>query len=375
VPVEWSNSDNVAWTQEIRGNGWSSPLLVGGRLYLTTATGKPDDGDVSLRALSIDAADGHILWDKEVIRPGAEACKMMHEKNSLASATPLVEGDRLYVHFGHMGTAALDLNGNLLWKQTGVTYPPMHGNGGSLVRVDDLLVFNCDGEQDPFVVALDAETGAERWRTARDVEVERTFSFCTPLVIEVDGQQQIISPGSGMAAAYDPHSGHELWRVKYGEGFSVVPRPIFADGVLYLCSGFMRANLLAVDPQGAAGDVTDSNVLWSYNRSVPNTSSILVVGGEVYFVSDHGVATCLDSKSGDVQWTERLGGDFSASPVCADGRVYFTNEDGTTYVVRAARDYELLATNELDERTLASPAVDDGAIYLRTASHLWRIGQ
>jgi outer membrane protein assembly factor BamB len=145
--------------------------------------------------------------------------------------------------------------------------------------------------------------------------------------------------------------------------------------VLYLCSGFMRANLMAIDPAGATGDVTDTNALWSYNRGVPNTPSILVVGDEVYFVSDNGVATCLDAASGDAHWTERLGGGFSASPVFAEGRVYFTNEDGTTYVVKAGQEYELLATNELGERALASPAVDDGTIYVRTAAHLWRIGE
>jgi len=194
-------------------------------------------------------------------------------------------------------------------------------------------------------------------------------------VIEVDGAKQIISPGSGMAGAYDPRDGRELWRVNYDQGFSVVPRPVFANGILYLCSGFMRANLIAVNPQGAAGDATETNVVWKFDRGVPTTPSILVAGEEVYFVSDNGVATCLDAHTGEVRWTERLGGGFSASPVYAEGRVYFTNEDGTTYVVRAGNEYELLATNELGERALASPAVDDGALYLRTESHLWRIGE
>jgi outer membrane protein assembly factor BamB len=252
---------------------------------------------------------------------------------------------------------------------------PQHGTGGSPALVDDLLVFSCDGDEEPFIVALDRETGTERWRTARETEADRTFSFCTPIVIEVDGVKQIISPGSGMTGAYDPHSGHELWRVTYGDGFSVVPRPVFADGMLYLCSGFIRANLIAVNPQGASGDATETNVVWKYDRGVPTTPSVLVAGSEVYFVSDNGVATCLDAKSGEVRWTERLGGGFSASPVYAEGRVYFTNEDGTTYVVRAGQEYELLATNELGERALASPAVDDGTLFVRTASHLWRIGK
>ncbi len=375
VPVEWSESEHVAWKQEIPGSGWSSPVLVDGKLYLTTATGTAEAGDLSLRAICVDAKDGRILWDVEAIHPDVEAAKIMHPKNSPASATPIVEGDRIYVHFGHMGTAALDLSGKVLWTQTSIHYLPQHGNGGSPVLVDGLVVFSCDGDEEPFIVALDQQTGAERWRVARDTEADRTFSFCTPLVIEVDGAKQIISPGSGMAGAYDPHSGHEMWRVNYGQGFSVVPRPIYKNGMLYLCSGFVRANLLAVNPKGASGDITDTHVVWKFDRGVPTTPSVLVTDDEVYFVSDNGVATCLDARSGEVNWTERLGGGFSASPVLAEGRVYFTNEDGTTYVVRAGKEYELLATNELGERTLASPAVDDGAIYVRTASHLWRIGQ
>ncbi|MGE3243372.1 MAG: PQQ-binding-like beta-propeller repeat protein [Pirellulales bacterium] len=374
VPVEWSATDNVAWQQAIPGSGWSSPVLVDGKLYLTTATGTAEADDLSLRVICVDASDGHIVWDVEAIRPDAEAAKVMHQKNSLASATPIVAGGRIYAHFGHLGTAALDLAGNVLWRQTDVHYSPQHGNGGSPALVDDLLVFSCDGEADPFIIALDATTGEERWRTARETEADKTFSFCTPIVIEVDGVRQIISPGSGMAGAYDPHSGHELWRVRYGDGFSVVPRPIYTGGKLYLCSGFIRASLLAVDPHGATGDVTDTNVLWKFDRGVPTTPSVLVHGDEVYFVSDNGVATCLDVVSGDVHWTKRLGGGFSASPVFAEGRIYFTNEDGTTYVIQAGKEYELVATNELGERALASPAVDDGTLYLRTASHLWRIG-
>lgn len=375
VPVEWSATENVVWKQPIPGSGWSSPVLVDGKLYLTTATGTPEADDISLRVLCVDAANGDILWDVEVIKPDDEAAKIMHQKNSLASATPIVDGDRIYVHFGHMGTAALDLDGNVLWTQTDVDYSPQHGTGGSPALVDDFLVFSCDGDEAPFIIALDRETGTERWRTARVTDADKTFSFCTPIVIEVDGAKQIISPGSGMAGAYDPHSGHELWRVTYGSGFSVVPRPVFTDGVLYLCSGFIRANLIAVDPRGASGDATETNVLWKYDRGVPTTPSVLVVADEVYFVSDNGVATCLDAKTGEVHWTERLGGSFSASPVFAEGRIYFTNEDGTTYVIKASKEYELLATNDLGERSLASPAVDDGTLYLRTASHLWRIGE
>ena len=375
VPVEWSADSNIAWKQAIPGNGWSSPVLAGGKLYLTTATGSPKTNDVSLRAVCIDADTGRILWNVEVLRPASADAQAMHEKNSLASATPIVAGDRLFVHYGHMGTAALDLAGNVLWRQASLKYAPEHGNGGSPALVDGLIVFSGDGVDEQFIAALDQETGALRWKVPRDTKAGKTFSFCTPLVVEVDGRKQIISPGSGMVGAYDPRDGREIWRVNYGEGFSVVPRPVWAHDRLYICSGFMRANLMAIDPHGTSGDVSDTNVLWKYDRGVPTTPSVLVVGDDAYFVSDNGVATCLDAHSGEMRWTDRLGGNFSASPVHADGRLYFLSEEGVTYVLAAGPKFKKIAKNDLDERTLASPAVDDGALYIRTASHLWRIGE
>ena len=375
VPIEWSATDNIAWKQPIPGSGWSSPVLVDGRIYLTSATGSADAGDVSLRTVCINASDGHVAWDAEVFQPDADDVKAMHQKNSLASPTAIVDGGRVYVHFGHMGTAALDLAGNVLWRQTELKYSPMHGNGGSPALAGDLLVFSCDGDDEQFVVALDRSSGKERWRTPRESSSVRPFSFSTPLVISVDGRQQIISPASGFVAAYDAADGAEIWRVTYGDGFSVIPRPVYAHGLVYISSGYMRANLMAIDPSGARGDVTESNVVWEHGEGVPNTPSLLVAGDEIYFVSDRGVAACLDARSGDVRWSKRLGGAFSASPVFAEGRVYFTNEAGVTYVVRAATEYELLETNDLGERALASPAVDDGTIYLRTESHLWRINE
>jgi outer membrane protein assembly factor BamB len=375
VPLAWSADTNVAWKQAIPGSGWSSPCLVDGRLYLTMATGTAEAEDVSLRVLCLRSEDGQVAWDVEAIRPPSDLARLMHSKNSLASPTLLVDQDRIYAHFGHMGTAALDLDGNVLWRQTELAYNPMHGNGGSPEAVGNLLVYNADGNDLQFVVALDRSTGQVAWRVPRSgTSVERRFSFSTPRIIEVDGQEQIISAGSGYVAAYDPADGREIWRVNYGDGFSVVPRPLWAHGRLYVTSGFMRASLLSINPANAAGDVTQSHVVWQHDEGVPTTPTPLVVGDEVFFVSDRGVATCLDAHTGEERWKERLGGGFSASPVYAAGRVYFTNEAGITFVVRAAANYELLATNDLGERILASPAVDDGAMYLRSESHLWRIG-
>jgi outer membrane protein assembly factor BamB len=376
VPILWSATEHVVWKQPIPGGGWSSPVLAQGRVYVTTATGADaGNGAVSLLAVCLDAADGRIVWNVEVLRPDPSAAQQAHTKNSLASPTPIIDGNRLYVHFGHMGAAALDLDGNILWRQATLDYRPRHGNGGSPVLVIDLLVFNCDAEADPFVVALDSATGEVRWKSPRNTSATKTFSFSTPTVIEVDGAQQIISAGSGVVAAFAPQDGREIWRVTYGEGYSVVPRPLFAAGLLYVNSGFEQAALLAIDPTAARGDVTDSHVVWRHEEGVPLTSSLVAVDSELYFVSDNGVASCLDARTGRVHWKKRLGGDFSASPVSAEGRLYFQNEAGVTNVVKADTTFELLATNDLEERTLASPAVADDALFLRSESHLWRIGK
>lgn len=385
VPVEWGPDKNVAWKTPIGGKGWSSPVLSGGRLYLTTAVGDPGAG-MSLRAVCVDAAAGKVLWDVEVFKPDPAAAGTMHGKNSPASPTPIVWGDWLYVHFGHMGTAALDAeSGKVRWRQTELKYPPLHGNGGSPALVGDgdtgglTLIFSCDGLQDPFVAGLDAKTGRVKWKTPRNSGAKRTFSFSTPLAINagdrVHEKVQVIIPGSGMVAAYDPADGREIWRVKYDEGYSVVPRPVYAPdlGLVFMSTAFDTPVVYAIRPAGAKGDVTDTHVAWTHRKGGPATPSPLLVGDELYFVSDNGIATCADAKTGKPHWTERLDGGFSASPVAAEGRVYFQNEGGVGYVVKAGKQFELIAENDLGERSLASYAVTDGALFIRTEGHLWKI--
>lgn len=373
VPLHWSATSNVVWQTAIPGEGWSSPALVKGKIYLTTAV--TDSTNTSLRALCVNAQDGRIQWNVEVFQPDSAAAQVMHKKNSLASPTPIVRDDRIYVHFGHLGTAALDRAGKILWRQTTLNYSPMHGNGGSPALVGDALVFSCDGETDPFVVALNAKDGQVRWKTSRNSTAARMFSFSTPLAIEVDGGTQIISPTSGFVAGYDPQDGREIWRVRYPEGFSIVTRPVFAHGLLFISSSYLKPVLYAIKPAGAKGDVTETHLVWKHDKGVPNTPSPLVVGDEIYFVSDSGIATCLDARTGNLHWSERLGGGFSASPVLAEGRIYFQNEEGIGTMLKAGKTFAVLAKNDLGERTLASPAVTDNAIFLRSKSHLWRIGK
>lgn len=373
VPIKWDANSNIAWKVPIPGQGWSSPVLSKGKLYLTNAVTAPGGSDVKLHTLCLDAADGRVLWDVEVFQPDPASTAVLHRKNSLASSTPVVTDDRLYVHFGHMGTAALDLSGKILWKQTELKFSSVHGNGGSPALVDDLLVFSCDGAQDAFVAALDAATGAVRWKTPRNSPSKRQFSFSTPLAIELNGAKQIVIPGSGMVGAYEPKTGKELWRVRYGDGYSVIPRPVFEHGLLFVSSSFDKPVAYAIRPEGAAGDATETNIVWSHKKGAPNTPSMIVVGDELYFVSDSGIATCVDARTGNVHWTERLGGNFSASPVAAEGRIYFQSEEGVGYVVKAGKSYELLAKNEMGERTLASPVAVDGSLFIRSEGHLWRI--
>jgi outer membrane protein assembly factor BamB len=369
LPVEWTPTKNIAWKQAIPGIGWSSPVVASDRIYLTTGVKSGDR--LSLRTLCLNARNGNILWDREVFRPAGASVKRHHAKNSPSSPTPIVHGQRLFVHFGHNGTACLDLDGNIVWRNSDLSYQPVHGNGGSPVLVDNALAFSCDGSDTQFVAALDRETGRLLWKTGRSVKAERPFSFCTPLVIEVGGQKQIVSPGSNMVGAYDPQSGREIWRVRY-DGYSVVPRPVYAHGLVFVCSGYDSPVMLAIRPDGT-GDVTDSHVAWKATRGVPATPSPLVIADDLYMVADNGIVSCLDAKTGGLHWRERLGGKFSASPIAADGKIYFQSEEGIGTVIQAGKKLEVIARNAMNERVLASYAATNRALFIRTEKHLYRV--
>ena len=372
LPLEWSTDKNVIWKQPIPGEGWSSPVVSRGQIFLTTGVSGSNAGP-SLRALCLDAATGKLLWNKEIFANTESSGQAIHNKNSPASPTPIIEGDRLYVHFGHHGSAALDRTGKVLWRNNSLGYESVHGNGGSPILVDDKLVYHADGARDPFVAALDKQTGKVVWKVNRNASAKQTFSFSTPLLITTGGKRQIISPASGAVSALDPKDGRELWRVRYAGGYSVVPRPVFAEGLLFIGTGFNRADLLAIRPDGE-GDVTDTHIAWRTTKGAPLTPSVVHVDNEIYCVSDAGIATCFDAKSGKVHWQERIDGNYSASPLAAEGRIYFQNENGTAVVLKASREFTKLATNKLEERTLASYAVTGSSFLIRTNSQLYRIG-
>ena len=361
VPVEWSETRNVRWKVAVPGKGWSSPSIRDGRLWLTTAT----DLGRSLRLLCVDVRDGRTIRDLEVVRFQGDL--KIHDKNSHASPTPLVDTDRVYVHFGSHGTGCVGVDGRVLWT-TKLEYYHRHGPGGSPALVGDRVVINCDGYDIQYVVALDRETGRVRWKSPR----KGYQAYTTPLLIRVNGRDQVVSVGAYRAVAYDPETGAEIWSVGYGKGFSNVPRPVFGHGMVFLSAGFQEPLFLAVRADGK-GDVTDTHLVWQTKRGAPLTPSPLLVGDELYLVSDTGIASCLDARTGRAHWQERIGGNHAASPVYADGRIYFLSEDGETAVVEQEKVFKKVAVNRLDGRFLASMAVSDGAVFLRSDGYLYRI--
>ena len=375
-PLKWSKDAGIAWKVPLTSQGWSSPVIADGKIILT---GSRKDGDTAhltahLTAFALDVATGKSLWSIDLFKPTAEETAAMHGKNSLASSTPVIADGVVYVHFGHMGTAALRLDdGEIIWK-TQVSYKPMHGNGGSPVIVGDLLVVNADAEIDPTIVAFNRKDGTIAWRTPRGQEVRSKFSFSTPLVVETDGRTEILSAASGMIGAYAPEDGRLLWKVTYGEGYSVVPRPIVAEGMAYVATGYNVPKLIAIRLGKATGDVTKTHIAWEVTRRMPKTPSMIATGGQILALDDTGTLTSLDAKSGEPVWNEKLPGNFSASPILTGDTLYAVTEDGVCYVVKISpAAAKIQFETDLAERTLASPVLLDGALYLRTENHLWKI--
>lgn len=371
LATEWDAKKNVTWRKELPGVGWSSPVIASAKIYLTSAV--PAGEGYSLRVLCLDAKTGAILWDKEIFKQPAGAPKI-HNKNSHASPTVVVEDGFVYAHFGHMGTACLRAaDGSQEWATQELSYKPVHGNGGSPVIVGDLLVFSTDGTDVQQVVALEKKTGKVVWKTARNAGTgANPFSFSTPLVIEVAGKEQLISAGSGAVLALEPKTGKEIWRAKYGAGYSVVPRPLFANGLVYVCTGYNSPTLMAIKPDGK-GDVTASHVAFTVKKNVPHNPSPVAVGDAIYMVSDAGIVSCLDAKTGAERYAERAGKGFSSSLMHAGGLIYMLDEAGTTTVFKPGDTYEVVATNKLNEKALSSFGVDGTALFLRTEKALYRI--
>ena len=397
IPLKWSMDENIAWKTPIPGKGWSSPVLVNEKIWLTTARSRflseeeknarlkdatPFNrnnsnlaSQVKLEAIEVDYATGEMLRQVDLFDvpdPGP-----VHLTNSYASPTPVVEGKFLYCYFGTYGTCCIDTQtAEVLWTNTENALEYNVGPGSSPLLVDDLLILTCDGVNEQYLTALDKRTGKSVWKTPRPPyrieDGDQRKAYSTPILVEINDQRQVIVPGAQWVCAYDPATGEELWRVDHGRGFSNVPRPVYHDGIVYICTGFNRPELWAIRTDGQ-GDVSESHVVWRANRQVPTTPSPVLVDGKLYMVSDRGVATCLDKVTGETVWTSRMGGNYSASPTFVDGRIYFCNEAGVTTVLKPGDEYEVLAENDLGERIMASPMFLDKNIVIRTAEHLYRI--
>ncbi len=372
LPLEWSEEKNVTWKTAIHDRGWSSPVVFDGQIWLTTA--KPDGK--SMYAICVDKASGKILHDIHLW--DVEKPSEIHATNSYASPTPVIEKGRVYANFGSYGTAAIDTaSGKVLWTRRDFPCEHWRGPGSSPILHENKLIMHFDGYDHQYIVAVDKATGETIWKVDRDVEYgtdngDVMKAFCTPLIIEVGGQKQIISSTSKATLAYDL-TGKEIWRVTYSS-FSSTGMPLWGNGLVYLNTGFGKADLMAVKPEGT-GDITGTNVVWKVTKGIGSKPSQLLVGDLIFNVHDAGVANCLDANTGEQVWTTRLGGTFSSSLLYGNGRVYFCAEDGKCTVVAADRELKILAENKLDDGFMATPAVSGDSLLLRTKTHLYCVEQ
>ncbi len=374
LPLTWSETENVRWKTALPGEGWSSPVVLGGQVWMTTAL---DDGH-SLHAIGVDLGTGRVVHDVEVFH--VEQPPPKNTANSFASPTPVIEPGRVYVCFGTCGSACLDTaTAKVIWRNTELKLDHKEGAGSSPILHGNHFILCCDGTDVQYLVALDKATGRLAWKVKRTAPLEDKRpdfrkAYCTPQVIRAGGREQLINVGAKRVYAHDPASGRELWFCDV-PGFSNVPRPLFGHGLVYASTGFMKPELWAIRPDGT-GDVTSTHVAWKVSKMASLKASLLLNGDELYMLHDgSGTLTCLDAKSGALVWQEKIGGSFSASPLRADGRIYFFNEKGQTTVIKPGRTFERLATNQLDAGFMASPAVTGRAFILRTKTHLYRMEQ
>ena len=380
LPLHWSETENVKWKTFIPHQGWSTPVVMNNQAWLTTATLKGHDFFV----ICVDANSGVICLNKMLFHTDNPEA-LGNPLNSYASPSPVIESGRVYAHFGSYGTACLDTKTfELLWKRSDLPCRHFRGPGSSPILFKDLLILTMDGVDVQYLVALDKATGRTVWKTDRSAEWndldtdgkprgegDLRKAYSTPLLIDINGKKQMISVGAKAVYGYDPADGRELWKV-HTRAFSGAARPVYGNGIAYIISGFGKTELLAIRVDGS-GYVTGTNIVWKTGRNVPRTPSPLLIDDLLFTINDAGTIMCLEALTGKQVWNQRISGDYAASPLYADGHIYCFNRDGKTTVFRAARKYEILATNTLDSGFMASAAVSGKAIFLRTKTHLYRI--
>ena len=380
LPLTWAEGKNVAWKTAVHGRAWSSPVILGNQVWMTTAT--PDGRE--LFAVALDRDSGKIVFDLKLFDVATP--QYAHPFNTYASPTPVIEPGRVYVTFGSPGTAAIDTKtGKVIWERRDFECNHFRGAGSSPILFGDLLLMHFDGSDHQFVVALDKRTGKTVWRTPRSIDFQDLGpdgkpkadgdfrkGFATPQIVMVEGRPVMVSVGSKAVYGYDPLTGKELWRVIERGSHSASSRPVAGHGLVFVPMGFDQAQLLAIRPDGQ-GDVAASHVAWRFGKGAPSKPSILLVGDVIYMVNDGGIVGAVEAKTGELVWRGRVDGTYSASPLFANGRLYLFNEDGKTTVLEAGRELKVLAENFLEDGFMSSPAVDGRALYLRTRTHVYRI--
>jgi outer membrane protein assembly factor BamB len=359
LPVRWSATQNIAWKVPIPGKGHSSPVVWGDRIFVTTCLEKQEERLL----LCLSRLDGRLLWQREVIKAKLEP---KHDLNSYASSTPVTDGHHVWATFydePNMLVFCYDMDGTLVWRHSPGEFHSKHGFCSSPVLYKDLVIINGDQDAEAWLVALDKNTGSERWRADRP---NRTRSYCTPLIVNAGGREQLVLTGSKCVAGYDPATGKQLWLVA-GPTEQFVASMVYTDGVLFLTAGFPTYHVMGLRPDG--------HVLWHDTRGAGYVPSPIAHGKYFFLVNDNGIASCLEARTGKRKWQERLGKHHSASPVSAGEYLYFPDDAGTTYVLRAGPKFEVVSRNRLDEECYASPAVAHGQLFIRTLHHLWCIGQ
>lgn len=396
LPTSWSETSNVLWKTEIPGRGWSTPVIDGGEIWMTTAiehAANPEEAarrsktssndqpltvleHLELRAIGLDKSTGRLKHN--VLLLTEPDPQWIHQLNSYASPSPVIENGRLYCHFGTFGTACLDTStGRVLWTNTALRIKHENGPGSSPIIWRDKLIFHLDGSDTQSIAALNKQDGSLLWRTTRSgalsANPQGRKSYATPLTLEVGGKPQLFSPAADWLFGYDPENGQELWKLNFGaHGYSLSGRAVATNDLYFTSIGFDEPELLAV--RYGAGRTPE--ILWRYDKGVATMSSLLLVGKELYFVSDSGgILTCLDAATGKEHYRERLGGNYSSSPLLADGRIYLGSREGVMSVIKPGVTFERIAQNRLPGKIMASPVAVDSAIFLRTDTAIYRIEQ
>ena len=383
IPTKWSSKENIAWRIAVRGEGHSSPIVWGDKVFLTSSLTEKNKRIL----LCIDRLSGQTVWQRDVVQSPPET---VHRLNSRASGTPATDGKQVYVTFmraegdeviapnvgserlitpGKIIVAAYDLDGNEKWKTNVGDFVSAHGFNTCPVLFEDLLILNGDHDGDAYLVALDRQSGRQRWRTRRE---NKTRSYVTPIIREIDGITQMILSGSLCIASYDPRNGKRHWIVD-GPTEQFVASMVYDGKYVFATGGYPERHTLAIRP-GGKGNVTDTHIAWRTTRGAAYVPSPIISGRYLLMVADSGIASCFEARTGKRHWMERLPGGHSPSPVSADGLVYFVSDRGVTTIIRPSETFAVIAKNELGEPVSASPAISQGQIFLRTHQHLYCIG-